>query len=88
MTNFFYMRSTMFSLDKLKKGKSDYQPFNIVPRCEATDELLAMIDVLVDGKFILAKKNIRLKFRGSENQRILDLPETLKTGQPVMWKEE
>ena len=58
------------------------------PRCEATDELLAMIDVLVDGKFVLAKKNIRLKFRGSENQRILDLPETLKTGQPVMWKEE
>ncbi len=49
------------------------------PRCEATDELLSLIDVLVDGKFILAQKNIRLRFRGSENQRVIDLPKTLQT---------
>ncbi len=55
------------------------------PRCEATDEILAMIDVLVDGKFELDKKNIRLRFRGSENQRILDVPDTLKTHTPVLW---
>lgn len=53
------------------------------PRCEATDELLSLIDVLVDGKFILAKKNIRLRFRGSENQRVIDLPKTLQTGEIV-----
>ena len=57
------------------------------PRCEATDELLSLIDVLVDGKFDLSKKNIRLKFRGSENQRVLNLPETLKTKTPVLWLE-
>ncbi len=57
------------------------------PRCEVTDELLKMIDVLVDGKFELAKKNIRLRFRGSENQRILDLPRTLKEKTPVLWGE-
>lgn len=57
------------------------------PRCEVTDELLSMIDVLVDGRFVLEKKNIRLRFRGSENQRILNLPETLKTGTPVCWEE-
>ena len=55
------------------------------PRCEVTDDFLALIDVLVDGKFILAKKNISLRFRGSENQRLLDLPATLKSGQPVLW---
>ncbi len=57
------------------------------PRCEATDELLSLIDVLVDGKFDLSKKNIRLKFRGSENQRVLNLPKTLKAKTPVLWLE-
>ena len=55
------------------------------PRCEATDELLSLVDVLVDGKFVLAKKNIRLRFRGSENQRIIDLPSTLKSGEIILW---
>ena len=41
--------------------------------CEATDEMLSLIDVLVDGPFILEKKNISLQFRGSENQRVLKL---------------
>ncbi len=48
--------------------------------CEVTDELLDSIDILVDGKFILEKKNISLKFKGSENQRIIDLKKTRETG--------
>lgn len=47
---------------------------------EDTDELLSMIDVLVDGPFQEEKKDITLKFRGSSNQRILDLKETIRTG--------
>lgn len=55
------------------------------PRCEATDGLLNLIDILVDGRFEKDQKNLMLKFRGSENQRILNLPETLKCGTPVLW---
>lgn len=42
-------------------------------RCEVTDEMLKYIDILVDGPFIEENKNIMLKFRGSENQRILKI---------------
>lgn len=45
--------------------------------------LLNMIDILVDGRFVLEKKNLLLKFRGSENQRILDCKESLKSLSPV-----
>lgn len=55
------------------------------PRCEVTDRLLALLDVLVDGRFVLAKKNISLRFRGSENQRLLDMPATLREKKPVLW---
>lgn len=47
---------------------------------EDTDELLSMIDVLVDGPFVEGLKDITLKFRGSSNQRVLDLRETIRTG--------
>ena len=42
-------------------------------RCEVTDELLALLDVLVDGEFVEAEKDLTLQFRGSRNQRILEL---------------
>lgn len=55
-------------------------------RCEVTDEMLSYIDVLVDGEFVLEKKNIMLKFRGSENQRIIDVKKSLGTGEVVPWE--
>ncbi|MGM9625527.1 MAG: anaerobic ribonucleoside-triphosphate reductase activating protein [Eubacteriales bacterium] len=53
--------------------------------CEVTEQFLSMIDVLIDGEFILEKKNISLRFRGSENQRIIDMPRTRAIGQYVPW---
>ena len=55
------------------------------PRCEATDEMLSLIDVLVEGRFILEQKDISLKFRGSRNQRIVDLSASCKAGKLVLW---
>jgi len=46
-------------------------------RCECTDEMLSLLDVLVDGEFVLAQKDLSLRFRGSANQRILDVPKSL-----------
>lgn len=48
---------------------------------EDTEEMLNYIDVLVDGPFILAKKNIMLKFKGSENQRVIDMSVYRKSGE-------
>lgn len=55
-------------------------------RCAFTDEMLSMIDVLVDGEFVLAQRSLMLRFRGSENQRLLDLPKSLEAGKPVFWE--
>ena len=48
-----------------------------------TDELLSYVDILVDGPFVLSKKNIMLKFRGSENQRLIDMNAFRQTGEIV-----
>lgn len=55
-------------------------------RCEATDELLSLIDVLVDGEFVEALRDITLRFRGSSNQRVLDVKASLAEGKPVEWE--
>ena len=69
---------TGFTLEQLKE-KAPH------PRCEATDELLSLIDILVDGRFEKDKKNLMLKFRGSSNQRIIDLPKSLAANEIILW---
>ena len=57
------------------------------PRCEVTDELLSLLDVLVDGRYVDALHDISLRFRGSSNQRIIDVPKTLQSGELTLWDE-
>lgn len=51
-------------------------------------EYLSCLDVLVDGPFIQAKKNLSLRFRGSENQRIIDMKASLKEGRTILWDDD
>nr|WP_325184449.1 anaerobic ribonucleoside-triphosphate reductase activating protein [uncultured Oscillibacter sp.] len=57
------------------------------PRCEVTDELLSLLDVLVDGRFVEELKDISLRFRGSSNQRLIDLNATRRSGEVVLLPE-
>lgn len=53
--------------------------------CEATRELISLIDVLVDGRFVEELKDIRLKFRGSSNQRVIDIKRSLEGESVVLY---
>lgn len=71
---------TGYILDK------DLLPENGRKRTDQTLEMLSYIDVLVDGPFIEEKKNLMLKFRGSENQRLIDLQKSLKENKIIEYK--
>jgi len=71
---------TGFTLEALREREPH-------PRCEVTDEMLSLIDVLVDGKFEEEKKDISLRFRGSSNQRLIDMNATRESGKITLWDE-
>ena len=52
-----------------------------------TEEYLSYLDVLVDGPFIEERKNLSLRFRGSDNQRLIDVPASLEAGAVVLWQD-
>ena len=64
----------------------DILGWRLGPR-EITEEILSYLDVLVDGPFIESKKNLSLRFRGSENQRLINVPASLGAGQIVLWED-
>lgn len=55
------------------------------PHTVWTLPILSLADVLVDGPFIQEQKDLLLRFRGSRNQRLLDVPASLQRGEPVLW---
>lgn len=52
-----------------------------------TREYLSYLDVLVDGPFVEAKKDLMLRFRGSSNQRLIDVPKSLAAGEVILWED-
>jgi len=71
-----YTGFTYEELKKMTKTKKIYQ------------EIFKNIDVLVDGKFILKQRDLNILFRGSRNQRLIDMPKTLKKGEIVLFNED
>ena len=69
----------LFDVDMIEGGKI---------HTEYTDEMLGCIDYLVDGEFVEELKNLRLKFRGSANQRVIDVKESRKQGKTVVISDE
>lgn len=55
---------------------------------EITRELVGYLDVLVDGPFVEEKKDLSLRFRGSSNQRLIDVPKSLEAGEIVLWEDK
>ncbi|MBQ8202675.1 MAG: anaerobic ribonucleoside-triphosphate reductase activating protein [Clostridia bacterium] len=72
---------TGFTLERLKT-EGDH------PNCEVTEEFLSLIDVLVDGRFVEELKSLALRFRGSSNQRLIDMKKTRESGEIVMWEDD
>ena len=76
-----------------RKGKHlmAYSGYTFEQLLELSDpfvkKLLGQLDLLVDGPFIMAEKNIELRFRGSANQRVLDVPKSLEANEAV-WAEQ
>lgn len=54
---------------------------------EITDEFVSYLDVIVDGPFVEARKNLSLRFRGSDNQRLIDVKASLAAGKIVLWQD-
>ncbi|MBO5488814.1 MAG: anaerobic ribonucleoside-triphosphate reductase activating protein [Eubacterium sp.] len=61
---------------------------NMCQHSEITKELIQYIDILVDGEFVTEKKNLKVNFRGSDNQRIIDVKKSLATSEIVRWEGE
>ena len=75
-----FMRRPGYDFEKDILGK-------MMKTSAVTRELIPLFDVMVDGKFVAEKKNLSLKFRGSENQRVLNVKKSLEEGRGV-WREE
>ena len=55
---------------------------------EVTKEIVSYLDIVVDGEFMIDRKNLKINFRGSDNQRFIDVKKTLDAGEIVRWESE
>lgn len=87
----FSQAAEFYRLGKLLKDRglevASYTGYTFEELLQGTEDqkkLLTVLDVLIDGPFILAERSLELNFRGSRNQRVLNVPESLRAGKAVM----
>ncbi len=87
----FSQAGEFYRLGKLLKDRglevASYTGYTFEELLQGTEDqkkLLTVLDVLIDGPFILAERSLELNFRGSRNQRVLNVPESLRAGKAVM----
>ena len=72
-----YVIFTGYLIEKLQKMEN-----------EAVKKLLELADIIVDGPFVLEERNLTLSYRGSENQRVIDMVKTREKGEVVLYRSE
>lgn len=80
-------------LDRVKRECKDKDvwcwtgyTFDEIMACETKRSMIGYIDVLIDGKFVLEERDLTLRFRGSRNQRVLDVQKSLAVGEAMVWE--
>ncbi|WP_058271022.1 anaerobic ribonucleoside-triphosphate reductase activating protein [Olsenella massiliensis] len=77
-----------FTWEELTGAAPVAAPYAASPRTENTDRLLELVDVLVDGPFVQALHDISLRFRGSSNQRLIDVRKSRAAGEVILWRDD
>lgn len=85
--NYAHVRKLCLAFKKRYPDKTIWCYTGYVWRKVKHRPILKFIDVLVDGPFVEAKKDLGLRFRGSSNQRIIDVQQSLREGYPVLRKD-
>jgi len=93
---FLHAKKLAFIAEEVKKtglGVMCYTGYTLEQLYEGADEdngwgeLLSKIDILVDGRFVLEQRSVELNFKGSKNQRVIDMKKTAEKGEIVLWEE-
>ena len=81
-----YSGYTLEQLIDRVKGQGTGQDLDVAER-KATLELLELADILIDGPFVASKRDLTLQFRGSSNQRVIDMNKTRQSGRITLWEQ-
>lgn len=74
-----YSRYTFEYIQKVEEREKQF------PACPSRIKVISLCDVLVDGRYVESKRDLSLKFRGSSNQRVIDVQRSLKEGKVILW---
>ena len=81
-----YYFSELFMYDEKIKRFPNYLRKDVMEIYQKRQQIISKCDVMVDGKYIDSQRDITLKWRGSSNQRVIDVQQSIQKGEIVLWK--